>query len=326
MKARSNTRTTVYIFFEGQTEQFYFQRLSEIVNNDPNLWVVVDAHEIQDGDSQDPIGLVSDALDKLDEGYDEAWVVFDRDRDPNDNKYRTAFSNANGKVGIAFSSIAFEHWVLLHYEKSEFPFTRSDCESRGGSCVCNGTTCLLTYIKANHYPGYKKASRKLFDEINPRFAKAAINCAWLRYSQVDNLRSVNGEVFRINPYTTVDILAARLKGEPKILFAKPGDEIVLGGLTYVSSDIVLNGNSLTATFDITNHTKANHLLSHGFSSFYVMDEALNCVRCNEHANFYMAPRETLSHTFLFNFQQGFNPLYLSKNDGERRLVMQIQCD
>ena len=64
-------------------------------------------------------GIIQEVL-KLDDGA-QAWCVFDRDKEPNDEK-DTAFNDsiitANSKgIKTAWSNDDFELWILLHFEE-----------------------------------------------------------------------------------------------------------------------------------------------------------------------------------------------------------------
>jgi len=63
-------------------------------------------------------GFAQEVL-KLDEGA-QAWCVFDRDKEPNDQKdtaFNDSISAANSKgIKTAWSNDDFELWILLHFE------------------------------------------------------------------------------------------------------------------------------------------------------------------------------------------------------------------
>ena len=68
-----------------------------------------------------PIRYVREAQEGLEDGvYESTWAVFDKDYHP---EHKEAFKLAKqeideNKVNIAFSSISFEQWILLHFEKT----------------------------------------------------------------------------------------------------------------------------------------------------------------------------------------------------------------
>jgi len=102
------------------------------------------------------------------------------------------------KIKLVFSSIAFEVWVLLHFEKCSNPFPKSidiiDEKFVGGP---------------RHIPLYeKKGAFDLYPLIQQNTRNALINAAWLRYVQYGNLSSL--PIYKINPITDVDVLVKRL--------------------------------------------------------------------------------------------------------------------
>lgn len=96
-----------------------------------------------------PVRYVREAQIKLEEGsYLEGWAVFDRDRE-REPYHIKAFELASKEpiVNIAFASIAFEHWLLLHFEKnntkysvaSQYHFTNISLGMKGmkrGKSMC----------------------------------------------------------------------------------------------------------------------------------------------------------------------------------------------
>ena len=148
--------------------------------------------------------------------YSEVWVVFDKDRDRDVENLEAIELALSSKIKVAFSSISFEQWVLLHFERNITAFQRSDCESRSTkknpiTCSCNGSICASTYIKQNYYPTYVKAKAKLYDELSDKREIALEYAAWLKYhhSPITNYHL-------LNPYTGVDNLVAQLFELPKI--------------------------------------------------------------------------------------------------------------
>lgn len=250
-------KPTVYILTEGETEQYYFGRIKELVNDDltGKYSVNVEIREIVSGSKTDPKGLVKEAKDaKKQYGYDEVWVVFDKDRDPNDTNRIKAFENAKkGKINIAFSSMAFEHWILLHYSKSNFAFQRSDCNSRGNNpCVCIGTICLCGAINNIITPNeYTKADPKLYEKIKEFDKKAIENAAWLRNNQINNI--IPTQLYLSNPYTDVDKLLCLLMGYSTCVYGLINQEVVFLNFVFRINSSVRNNTNLAINLDFTNN-------------------------------------------------------------------------
>ncbi len=126
---------------------------------------------------------------------DEMWIVFDCDRHA--RKPETFHGADEDGIGVAYSSISFETWILLHFTYSTRAY---------GSCD------ELRKVLDRHYPnGYDKAMNNLFEET------AGAGHARL-LTAISNARRLNREmlkvnagkpVYEVNPYTNVhDLLAA----------------------------------------------------------------------------------------------------------------------
>jgi RloB-like protein len=210
--------TTVLIACEGSvTEATYFERLKEEIEDDGRWAVTV----YPDRDSPDDKNAKTSAyqlveLAKSRSGdFDVVWVVFDKD---GYSKHFEAFELAkSGKFGkplnIAFSSIAFEHWILAHFERNVSPFLKSECRDgkdsiRCGTDVhdadCSGDRCICGRLrKKNYLPDYgKNADYDLFPKIRSRVATAIANAAWLKFKHANN----SAPIYELNPYTDVDVL------------------------------------------------------------------------------------------------------------------------
>ncbi|AEE53013.1 hypothetical protein Halhy_5187 [Haliscomenobacter hydrossis DSM 1100] len=176
-----------------------------------------------------PSCWVKEARDGLkDDTFEEVWAVFDDDgRNKTANAFQLAREKVSGKVvNIAFSSIAFEHWILLHFERNASAFKRSlcrtghqihECGSSTSTDDCGGTHCLIGYLRHNHYlvpnsstkkPGEISALFESLTESNNRWIAYA-NAAWLRHVVPhDPLKP-----YLVNPFSNVDLLVQRLLGE-----------------------------------------------------------------------------------------------------------------
>lgn len=127
---------------------------------------------------QTPASYVKEARDGLKEDtFSEAWAVFDKDGHPaHEQAFALARETINGKpVRIAFSSIAFEHWILLHFEKNTTAFVKSECkhipenrrDEESLECGtdtnpgdCKGIRCASGYLRTKNY---WKGSTKIWE-------------------------------------------------------------------------------------------------------------------------------------------------------------------
>lgn len=180
-----------------------------------------------------PISWIKEARDNLkDEAFEEVWAVFDDDgRTKTEDAFLLAREKINGKVvNIAFSSIAFEHWILLHFERNANAFKKSlcrtgdkihECGSDTSTDDCGGTHCLVGYMRHNNYLLSNSSTKKTdaFSELLEHITKPDIrqigytHAAWLRYVVPhDPLKP-----YRVSPFTNVDTLVQRLLGEEQII-------------------------------------------------------------------------------------------------------------
>lgn len=106
-----NARDKFYILTNGeQTERNYFELLRS-------------KHSIYDVkvefNNSDPLGLVGYAIRNFKDA-NQAWCVFDIDSSYKDNRLVPALKKAeeNG-IKIAYSNVAFEVWLISHFERCE---------------------------------------------------------------------------------------------------------------------------------------------------------------------------------------------------------------
>ena len=181
-------------------------------------------YEVEDIYKAQPVRYVREAQMGLEDGScDEAWAVFDKDQHP---KHKEAFELSrkevnNTKVNIAFSSISFEHWVLLHFEINQMAFIKSQCREgdRGLNCGwntdphdCNGVKCVCGYLIAKKYftnPLTKK--RFLFNRL-PNYSFAINNAIALNKAM--NIKYPEIPVYDLNPYNTLYRLVFKLLSIP----------------------------------------------------------------------------------------------------------------
>lgn len=272
MSKQKSIKKTVYILTEGKTEEAYFARIGEILGNDTdwNYSVTVEVREIVDGSKTDPVKMVKEAKEHKG-SFNEIWVVFDKDRERDILNEKAISLAIKSKIKVAFSSISFEHWILLHFEKSTFAFQRSDCESRSTNaipvvCVCNGTICASTYIKQKYYPTFYKAKSKLFDELKNNSANAIENAAWLRL-----YKSPYADIHTINPYSDVDILLAELLNLRKVEYHSIGQVFNFDKASILVRSFSRNGNTFLVTLNINNHS-AVAVPMNNYQQFSLLDD------------------------------------------------------
>lgn len=173
------------------------------------IYGVKEGNELYEQFKQVPTRYVAEARIALkEEGFDEAWAVFDKDgHAAHTEAFELAKSSVDNSieeekfVKIAFSSISFEQWVLLHYEKSSIAFAKSqeliDRKLHGN----------------NYFPAYaKKTGCNIYEQLKDKTNLALENTAWLRFKMKNHIISEN--IYEINPYTNMDSLVKSLLGNP----------------------------------------------------------------------------------------------------------------
>jgi len=201
-KKKRVLRTTIFIACEGRnTEPIYFEKIVEEIEDQGVFSVTIYPDKSDDSPVSHALGLVKEARSRI-EDFDEVWVVFDRN---GYTKHKEAFDLANEsvngkKVNIAFSSIAFEQWVLLHFIKSATAFTKS--------------AQIVEFLRGNGYfPDYeKKAYIDTYSFLRGKTLQAMENSAWLKHDLEKLGLLPSDPVYQLNPYTDVDVLVARLLG------------------------------------------------------------------------------------------------------------------
>ncbi len=284
MSKNKNIKKSLYILTEGHTEQAYFSRISEILG-DEDEWkysVTVDVREIVDGSKTDPVNMVKEAK-KSQKSYDEVWVVFDKDRDRDQQNLQAFELAAKSKIKVAFSSISFEEWVLLHFERSITAFQRSDCESRGQQCTCNGAICASTYIRLNYYPTYVKGKAKLYDDLSDKRDVALEFAAWLKYRH-----SPLTNYHLLNPFTDVDNLVSQLFELPAIRYVAINTSFSFEGIDFCVTNHSTVNNVITVSIQMVNNSNRSFIFNNAQQNIKLL--GINNVELNY----------TISHAQIIN--------------------------
>ena len=187
-------KQSIYIVCEGtNTERIYFERIAQ--ENDvfeKYAITVYPSEEDQikasrkEGESikTDAVNLVKLAKQEI-KNYDEVWAVFDKD---GYTKHEKAFDDAQKHgIKLGFSSIAFEHWILLHYEQNRTAFPKSQN--------------VINYLREKKYfTGYsKKADISIYPRLKDRTKTAIENAAWLRMEMAKNRADCDDIIYELNP-------------------------------------------------------------------------------------------------------------------------------
>lgn len=164
-------KTKFYILTNGeQTEKNYFELLKA-------------KHSIYDVKVEfvnaDPLGLVEYAIRNFRDA-NQVWCVFDIDNSYKDNRLVPALKKAedNG-IKTAYSNIAFEVWLISHFERCEKELQVKDYPS-----------ILNMYLKDKGVT-YSKNDKELLKKYFIPLCKAAVQNAKVVYqTRVKNFREV----------------------------------------------------------------------------------------------------------------------------------------
>jgi hypothetical protein len=170
-----------------------------------------------------PLKWVIAAQEELSDGtFNEVWVVFDNDDHP---ARKEAFQKAQEIIGgkqvrIAYSSIAFEYYLLLHFEREYHAFQKSECRKGKVQVNCStddnhaddclGEKCVGGYARRQGYWKETKGKISLFPMIENKLETGFRNAAWLRHQS--NIQAGNIPFYDRNPYVTTDAIIKRLTG------------------------------------------------------------------------------------------------------------------
>ena len=190
---KRSIRPVMRIFTEGERTEINYVRgyISSYLKSKGYT-----AHDIiieQPNDSS-PLGLLN-AARQTRLPMDEMWIVFDCDQ--HQHKPETFKGAAEEGIGVAYSSISFETWILLHFTYS----TRSyrSCDE------------LMKVLDRHYSNGYDKAMNNLFEETagadHSRLLTAIANAKRLNREMLNV--NVGKATYELNPYTNVhELLAA----------------------------------------------------------------------------------------------------------------------
>lgn len=252
-------KKVLYIVCEGKnTEPIYFRGLIErqMHNHSSYAFHVV----VHDTPKTNPLGLVEVARALMLYADDEAWVVYDKDGYTKHDE-ALALAQEQPVVNIAFSSISFEQWVLLHFERSERAYPKSKN--------------IIEHLRNRNYlQNYSKRSGfHLFRYLEKRTHIAIENAAWLRHQMYYKLQECKGRIYDVNPYTTVDRLVAKLLNQPeKIIWANAHEDVHTNNLKMKVNSVEQSGSTLLVTLEITNKKPAGFIFNQSEEEVYIRDK------------------------------------------------------
>ena len=155
---------------------------------------------------------------------------------------------------------------MLHFEKSTTAFQRSDCESRGQQCTCQGAVCVSTYIKINHYPTYVKGKAKLYDELSDKRDIALEYAAWLKYHH-----SPIANYHLLNPFTDIDNLVAQLFELPTIRYTGINKPFTFEGIDFCVTSHSTANNIVTVSIQTNNNSNRTFIFNNVQQNIKLLD-------------------------------------------------------
>jgi hypothetical protein len=262
-------KQTIYIVCEGtNTEPLYFEAIREQPDVKEKYEIKVYPKKKDQTKAStkggepiktDPVNLVKEAKKEI-KNYDEVWAVFDKD---GYTKHEKAFDDADKHgIKLAFSSIAFEHSILLHYEQNRTAFPKSQN--------------VIDYLEqAGYYTGYsKKADTYIYPRLQNLTQTAIENAAWLRREMENNLAACDKKIYEVNPYTTVDELVMKLLDFNPVTYGYIKETLRLSDFSITVNDVQRHGG-ITLSVCIVNHGKCSYLVNNNCGDFYLKDEDQN---------------------------------------------------
>lgn len=171
---------------------------------------------------QPPLCWVEKAASKAKE-YDFLWAVFDKDQHPKAAEAFALAENSAPQVHIAFSSLCFEYYLLLHFEYLYSAFEKSECRI-GPKTIkcglnketvkendCHGEKCVNGYARWKNYWKETKKNESTFHPVEDKLWKGVYIAHVLRKAS-DFKCGEHRPIWLRNPYVTTDALITQLMG------------------------------------------------------------------------------------------------------------------
>ena len=191
-KQPRRTNPRILILCDGLTEKKYFLALKQDPENKRVLAAL--SVDIAEAKKREPIQIVEEAIKRKRKArqenneYNHIWVVYDHDNRP---KLFEAYKQAEkNNIQTAFSSIAIEHWYLVHFLKTAKPFTT--CEA------------LIKELK-KYFPEYQKTKQNDYILLKDKLDTVFKNADWLKKQMQGHIEE-GKHITELNPYTDVDVL------------------------------------------------------------------------------------------------------------------------
>lgn len=175
---------------KDKSESAYFKALIKDRRNPDNRMDV----RVVDTKKNTARELVREAKKLKETDRDRVWAVFDKD---GYTLHPQAFDQARANdINIAFSSICFEYWILLHFIYTTKPF--ANCDE------------LVSFMERRCGYRYDKANPLTYENTRGLISTAKANAARCRNYQA-GCHSAETPVYELNPYTNIDELVTAIE-------------------------------------------------------------------------------------------------------------------
>jgi hypothetical protein len=262
-------------------------------------------------------------LGLVDGTYDEAWAIYDQDGHAEHPEALALAADPVHAVHIGYSGIAFEHWLLLHFEYSETAFVKSQCRHQKTifNCGqhtheqdCHGTRCVSGYMKEKGYVDPAKDIKTIgYAELSHLKDNALRNAFKLRRTQLT--ASPGLPIYAINPITTADRLVLKLLKEPMDLLWHYAQPVVKDHITF-SSQVQEQQLNLS----IQNNANAGFIFHLG--DFILLDVTGNSIVIL--GRFVVEPETNINKQIELSGFEDFEPVYIGfKLEADRYAVLAL---
>lgn len=355
-----NFRKNILIVCEGQrTEPEYFNKIRDIIIDlvpEINIDISPKEHindtgeykgrrggkkrqlkqtepifEIENDYTAQPTRYVREAQIGLEQGtYDEVWAVFDKNgHSHHEQAFELAKTEIENKyVNIAFSSISFEFWILLHFEENHTAFIKSMCRERISKSKkeyfycgseehandCHGTKCVCGAIVSKKFLAYDNNTKNFrFENFNQHLTTAIERAVSLKNSYLN----ATSPIYELNPYTDVYRLVFKLLHlhEVDYHWFNIQQQIQIEKIEF---DFAMADNSITV--NITNRSQVTFIINE--DSVCLIDAAGQ--QKNVAERHILEPEE--SHNLIINPTAilNFNPIFVGiKKMGNEYLIREL---
>ncbi|MGE4539287.1 MAG: RloB family protein [Desulfovibrio sp.] len=195
VQTKRKPKPRILILCEGEkTEPLYFKALKgdPAYKNLSSIDIIVS--DTKPNTAKELVNLaikLKKEASKQDNPLFEIWVIIDKD---GYTKHAEAFDLAlKNTINIAFSSICFEYWILLHFLYTTKQF--ANCDE------------VINFLSKNGVPNYKK-NLNIYDLIKTKKCSAIAHAKKLRGALPD--LHTGTLPYKLNPYTNIDALVCRL--------------------------------------------------------------------------------------------------------------------